>query len=57
MLKIARTLSADFSFVRVDLYEVQGKIYFGELTFSPACGVVPYFTDEFIKKMGNEWQV
>ena len=57
MLKIAHTLSADFSFVRVDLYEVQGKIYFGELTFSPACGVVPYFTDEFIKKMGNEWQV
>lgn len=57
MLKIAHTLSANFSFVRVDLYEVQGKIYFGELTFSPACGVVPYFTDEFIKKMGNEWQV
>lgn len=57
MLKIARTLSADFSFVRVDLYEVQGKIYFGELTFSPACGVLPYFTDEFIYEMGKKLQV
>lgn len=57
MLKISRTLSADFSFVRVDLYEVQGKIYFGELTFSPACGVLPYFTDEFIYEMGKKLQV
>lgn len=57
MLKFSRTLSADFSFVRVDLYEVQGKIYFGELTFSPACGVLPYFTDEFIYEMGKKLQV
>ena len=57
LLGIARTLSADFPFVRVDLYEVQGEIYFGELTFSPACGVFPYFTDEFIQKMGRELQV
>lgn len=57
MLEIARILSADFSFVRVDLYEVNGKIYFGELTFSPACGVFPYFTDEFIEKMGHKLQI
>lgn len=57
MLKIARTLSHNFSFVRVDLYEVKGKIYFGELTFSPACGVLPYFTDEFIYEMGKKLQV
>lgn len=57
MLKIARTLSHNFSFVRVDLYEVKGKIYFGELTFSPACGVLPYFTDEFIYEMGKKLQI
>lgn len=57
MLDIARTLSADFPFVRVDLYEVQGEIYFGELTFSPACGVFPYFTDEFIQKMGKNLMI
>lgn len=35
MLSICRSLSADFAFVRVDLYISEGKIYFGELTFTP----------------------
>ena len=38
MLDIARKLSSKFQFVRVDLYNVDGKIYFGELTFTPASG-------------------
>lgn len=38
MLEIARKLSSKFQFVRVDLYNVDGKIYFGELTFTPASG-------------------
>ncbi len=38
MLEIARKLSTKFQFVRVDLYNVDGKIYFGELTFTPASG-------------------
>jgi hypothetical protein len=33
-------------FVRVDLYEIKDKIYFGELTFTPAAGVCSYYTDE-----------
>lgn len=53
MVDIARALSSDFDFVRVDLYEKDGKVYFGELTFSPAVGVLPYFTDEFIKRWGE----
>lgn len=53
MLKIARRLSEDFEFVRVDLYDIDGKIRFGELTFSPAACVFPYFTDEFIAKWGE----
>ena len=57
MLEVARSLSKDFKFVRVDLYEVNGKVYFGELTFSPACGVFPYFTDEFITKMGQKLKI
>ena len=52
MLKIARTLSSDFDFVRVDLYEKEGNVFFGELTFSPAGGVFPYFTDDFIAYWG-----
>lgn len=38
MIKIAEKLSEDFPFVRVDLYNVNGKIIFGELTFFPASG-------------------
>ena len=36
MKKMAETLSADFEYVRVDLYEIEGKVLFGELTFTPA---------------------
>ena len=42
MVKIAQKLSEDFQFVRVDLYNVDGKIYFGELTFTPASGRHPF---------------
>ena len=35
----AEKLSKDFPFVRVDLYIVDGKIYFGELTFTPSAGM------------------
>jgi hypothetical protein len=36
MLEIAEILSAPFPFVRVDLYNIQGKIYFSEFTFAPS---------------------
>jgi hypothetical protein len=39
MLAIARKLSRPFHFVRVDLYLVEGLIYFGELTFTPESGL------------------
>lgn len=38
MIEIAENLSKEFKYVRVDLYNINGKIYFGELTFSPAAG-------------------
>ena len=46
MLEIAAKLSEDFPFVRVDLYNVSGKIYFGELTFYPWSGYVQFTPDE-----------
>ena len=40
MLKIAETLSKDFAYVRVDLYELEdGNIKFGEMTFTPGSGM------------------
>lgn len=42
MIRIAETLSSRFYFVRVDLYCVDNKIYFGELTFHPGLGCEPF---------------
>lgn len=53
MLEIASTLSQGFSFLRVDLYEVEGKVYFGELTFHHGNGVEPFKPDEYDTIMGN----
>jgi len=39
MLGAAKNLSAGFPFVRVDLYEVEGRVVFGELTFFPTAGL------------------
>lgn len=47
MIEIARKLSEDFPAVRVDLYSINGKIYFGELTFFPWSGYVQYTPDQF----------
>ena len=43
MINIAKKLSRDFQFVRVDLYNIDGKIYFGELTFTPTSGKNPFY--------------
>lgn len=40
ILVLARKLSQDFPYVRVDFYTVGNKVYFGELTFTPGSGVV-----------------
>lgn len=53
MINVSCVLAEDFEFVRVDLYEYNGKVLFGELTFSPASGVFPNFSDEFIEKWGE----
>lgn len=39
MVKLAEQLSQDELFLRVDLYNVKGKIYFGELTLYPGSGM------------------
>ncbi len=46
MLRIGKKLSQDFPFVRVDLYFVNNKVYFGELSFYPNNGFVRYETEE-----------
>lgn len=52
MLVAARALSADFPFVRVDLYNIEGRIVFGELTFYPWSGYVQFKPDAFDEVLG-----
>ena len=42
MAEYARILSKPFPFVRVDFYFANNKIYFGEITFTPANGCLLY---------------
>ena len=51
MLEVARILSADFPYCRVDLYEVEGKVLFGELTFTPQANVMDYYNDDMLRDM------
>lgn len=53
MIEIASKLSEDFPWVRVDLYNANGRIYIGELTFTPAAGIIKYNTQESLDYLGK----
>lgn len=53
MVKVAEKLSEGFPFVRVDLYNIGGKIYFGEMTFYPASGYFVFRPDEINIWLGS----
>jgi len=55
MLDVAETLSAGFDFIRVDLYNVKGKIYFGEYTCYPAAGLAPFVPRKWDFIFGEKW--
>lgn len=53
MLDFCRKLSEGVPFLRVDLYEINYKIYFSELTFFPGSGFTPYRNPEHDSDMGS----
>ena len=57
MIELARKLSEDFAFVRVDFYDVEGQIFFGELTFTPANGYAVFIPRELDTKYGDMLQL
>lgn len=57
MLKLASILSKDFEFVRVDFYNINGKIYFGELTFCPASGFGTFVPEKWNRIFGEYWKM
>lgn len=57
MMKIAEILSEEFPHVRVDLYDVNDQVYFGELTFYPNSGYRKFTPDDFDFKLGSYFNI
>lgn len=53
MLDIATKLSAGLSFSRIDLYNINGDVYFGEITFFPNSGFGKFYPEEWNYKLGD----
>jgi hypothetical protein len=57
MKAIAEGLSKDFPHVRVDLYNIVGHIYFGELTFYDGSGYMTFTPDSFDEELGRDFDI
>lgn len=53
MITVTRKLADKFPFVRVDLYNLNGKIVFGEMTFYPGDGRIDFAPDKYNKIVGD----
>lgn len=56
MLWIAERLGQEFTYVRVDMYEVDGQPYVGELTFTPTAGFHRFDPPETDLILGRLWR-
>ncbi|MCU1495353.1 MAG: uncharacterized protein JWO62_3117 [Acidimicrobiaceae bacterium] len=57
MMDAARYLGRDFDFMRVDLYDVLGEVWFGELTPYPASGLMKIQPASFDRSWGALWRL
>ena len=57
MIEIAEKLAEDFDYIRVDLYEVNDRVYFGELTSYESSGDRRYSPAEFDYELGSYWKI
>ena len=57
MIKIAKDLSKDFPHARVDLYNINGEIFFGELTFYDSSGYKGFIPDNFDFILGEKFKL
>ena len=53
MIELAETLSKNIPFVRVDFYETNQRVYFGELTFYPFNGMIDFIPFEWDYELGS----
>jgi len=57
MFELAKRLSQGFGFIRVDLYNTNGRIYCGELTLTPGAGIFQFSPDHWDVKLGEKWDL
>ena len=57
MIQLAEILSKGHIFLRVDFYNIEGKIYCGELTFYPNSGFLPIVPEKYNKKLGEMLEI
>lgn len=57
MIEMAEFLSKDFPMVRVDLFDVEGKIILSELTFTPGGGLIPFDPLDADRKLGDQLDI
>ena len=55
MVQIAEILAADFPCARIDLYNQNGQIIFGEITFFDSSGYMIFDPDDFDFKLGEKF--
>ena len=53
MIQMAELLSKDIPFIRVDFYSIEKQLFFGELTFYPGGGLMPFNPKDWDKKFGD----
>ena len=57
MIELAEKLTQNTIFLRVDFYEIEGKIYFGELTFYPGAGLEEFKPEKYDKILQKSVEV
>ncbi|HRZ56526.1 MAG TPA: ATP-grasp fold amidoligase family protein [Candidatus Paceibacterota bacterium] len=57
MIDVAETLANGIDFIRVDLFSVRGRVYFGEMTCYPSGGAGPWLPESFDFMLGSKWRL
>lgn len=57
MVNLAKVLAVGFPHVRVDFYNIDGKVLFGEMTFTNGCGFDPIIPEKYDLVLGNLWKI
>lgn len=57
MIEVAQKLSQSFDFLRVDLYSLNGRLYFGEITIYPYAGVGKFIHGKLDIYLGGFWKI